>query len=110
VAVGRSEQTIKNLAWVSRKVPPEVRDPELPWRTHKAVAPLDDHDEQRRLLSLAKDRGLSAEELLKLARERSETPDEFADVEPDPNQEDFRCPNCAHEWSGDPRPEIDVAA
>jgi hypothetical protein len=109
--VGRSEQTVKNLAWVSRKVPPEVRDAELPWRTHKAVAPLDDHNEQRQLLALAKERGLSAEELLKVVREGSETPDEFPDAEPDPNQEqDFRCPNCAHEWSGDPRPEAEEAA
>jgi len=59
---GLTVGTLMNLASVARKVPPENRDPNLPWRAHRVVAPLP-HDEQRRWLSAARAEDWTADDL-----------------------------------------------
>jgi hypothetical protein len=112
-ATGRSLQTLKNLASVSRSVPPNMRDPDLPWRVHREVASLDP-PEQRKWLARTKAASWSAEELRRRLRtpESPHGPDEFPEVqvEDGPVTHEYRCPRCLHEWSGDPRPEEEGAA
>lgn len=104
-ATGRSLQTLKNLAWVSRSVPPNRRDRGLSWRVHREVAPLRSSD-QREWLRCAKAASWSAEELRRRLRAPNR-PTDFPEVEVEdaPARHEYRCPHCRHEWSGDPRPE-----
>jgi hypothetical protein len=104
---GRSLQTLKSYTWVSRHVAPSVRRPELPWRSHRLVAPLPE-DQQREWLTLASEEGWSSDELqreLKATKDDGDVGDDFPDPEDGDEAAEYRCPHCAHEWDGEPRPE-----
>jgi hypothetical protein len=103
-ATSRSIQTLKSYAWVSRKVAPAVRRADLPWRSHRLVAPLPEQ-EQRRWLGMAAKGGWTSEELDRELRDAGKTGKKSSFDDPDPEVE-YRCPSCGHEWAGhDPRPE-----
>ncbi len=103
-ATGRSVPTLKSYAWVSRKIAPSVRRADLPWRSHRLVAPLPE-EEQRRWLKLADDGGWTSEELDRELRGAGKAGKKTEFADPDPDTE-YRCPACGHEWAGhDPRPE-----
>ena len=57
---------------VARRVPVRNRRPSLSWSAHAAVARLP-HDEQRRMLKLAEDKGWSSEQLRVYVRDKSQT-------------------------------------
>lgn len=57
-----SEGTLRNICWVAGRVPTEVRRPELSFRHHQVVAPLEP-EQQKRLLALAVEHKLSTREL-----------------------------------------------
>lgn len=104
---GRSLQTLKNLAWVARRVKPAVRRADLPWRSHRVVAPLVE-EEQVKWLAMAAEHGWTSDELgreLRAARSQGGAGGgEFPNPENRNLKPDYRCPECFHEWSGGPRP------
>jgi len=61
-ALGYGVGSLRNLASVSRRVPPEVRRPDLPWRAHRVVAKLDP-TEQRDWLARAAENDWTTDEL-----------------------------------------------
>ncbi len=93
-------QTLKNVATVARHVAPEVRIAELPWRTHRPVARIDDPREQRRWLATALECGWGEEDLRRAMADSRPPGDRDVDL----GTPDYRCPGCGHEWSGQPRP------
>lgn len=66
-ATGFATGSLRNMASISRQVPPEMREPGLPWRTHKVVAPLK-ADEQREWLALALAKGMASDEVARAIR------------------------------------------
>src|SRR5262249_1898255 len=54
---------LRDIAYVSRNVAASLRNDALSWSHHKAVASLDDPDEQRRFLTLAAKEGWIVSEL-----------------------------------------------
>lgn len=66
-ATGFAIGSLRNMASISRRVPPEMREPGLPWRTHKVVAPLE-ADEQREWLALALAKGMASDEVARAIR------------------------------------------
>jgi hypothetical protein len=102
-ATGKSPNTLRNYAWVSRKVPPENRDPSLPWRSHYLVASMGP-DDQRLWLAHARKWGWTSAELheqVQASRSAEADPEEDAFRKPSTHA-DFRCPNCGWAWSGQP--------
>jgi hypothetical protein len=53
---GYDQGHLRNLVWVCRAVPPEIRDPELPWGVHKVMAARPE-EERARLLADFKNAG-----------------------------------------------------
>lgn len=90
-ATGFAAGSLKNMASVSRKVPPERRVPGLHWRTHRVVMALEP-DEQRTWLKYATDEGLTSDELARAIKQASgNEPREPEDPVGDAHQ----CPHCA---------------
>jgi len=86
----RTRGYLRNLAYVSRQVAPSSRRADIPWRAHRAVAPLA-ADEQREWLATAAAEGWTADELerkLRQGRSRNEFPDPERDS----------CPTCGRPW------------
>lgn len=59
---GLSVQTLKNAQWVSDRIPPRERDPEIPHSYYRAAAALDPKD-RRVLLKRAKNEGMNEGEV-----------------------------------------------
>lgn len=89
-ATGFAVGSLKNMASVSRSVPPEMREPGLPWRTHKVVAPLKP-DEQREWLGLALAKGIKSDDL---ARAIKATRSGGSGEPEDPVGSGCVCPKC----------------
>jgi hypothetical protein len=63
-ATGMAVGSLRNIASISGKVPPEVRVAGLPWRTHKVVARFSgDEDKMRYWLGRAKAKGIKSDDL-----------------------------------------------
>ena len=62
-----STEMLSRYASVARRVPAELRRPNLSWSAHAAVARLP-HQQQKRYLKLAEENGWSSEELRKRVR------------------------------------------
>ena len=62
-------QTLRNDKWVTSRIPPERRVPELSFTHHKEVADLPS-DEQDELLAIARDQGLNYEKFRKVVKTR----------------------------------------
>jgi hypothetical protein len=71
-------ESVRNLAYVSRAVPPEVREPSLSHRTHRAVAAMN-VDEQRRWLKLAAANGWRSTQLQREIDAASPSPPDETD-------------------------------
>lgn len=83
-----SKQTIMNVQSICRKVPKSRRRKGVSFSHHAEVAPLQPND-QRRLLKVADEEGLSKEALRdRIRAERNGTPDIFPPPEPEV------CPVC----------------
>jgi hypothetical protein len=59
---GFSTGSLHNLAYMSRRIPPDERRPDLPWRVHRVVAPLVPEERQQWLADTA-ERGWTSDEL-----------------------------------------------
>ena len=88
----RREQ-LQVWARVASRVPKKVRNPNLSWSHHRAVASLDDPREQERWLNLTDVEGLRSNELSARIRDARQPrpPDEGAPQEP---AHALACPHC----------------
>lgn len=68
-AVGRAEETIRAAVWVSKRIPPANRRPNLTWSHHREVAALEPA-EQSAVLDLAERDGLTTNALRAIVRHR----------------------------------------
>ncbi len=76
-STGLAYETLKTSSYVARSVELSLRNPNLDWHHHKAVAKIKDPDEQRRWLQLAWDDRMSVKRLRKsINAGRALTPDE----------------------------------
>lgn len=103
--IGRAEQTLKNCAWVARRVPPEQRDPTLPWRLHREVARLEP-EAQPAWLKRTRAEGWVAEdlrrEMLRADLQQGKPPAFDPSRGDDQNRLDqvqVTCPECGHTFS-----------
>jgi hypothetical protein len=95
-ATGYQAQTLKNMAWVSRRVPPELRHEDVSWGHHRIVAKFE-QDEQAEWLEKSAENGWTSAELsreLKRAGEPDNSDDDGGEFS-DPEGE-ARCPACGH--------------
>jgi hypothetical protein len=62
---GLANQTLKDYAYVARKIESSLRQDDLDFSIHAAVAKLKDPEDQRRWLAIAAEKGLSVQRLRK---------------------------------------------
>jgi hypothetical protein len=95
-ATGYQVQTLKNMAWVSRRVPPELRREDVSWGHHRIVAKFE-QDEQAEWLAKAAENEWTSAELSRELERVSEPGGSDDDGGEFPNPEgEARCPACGY--------------
>ena len=97
-ATGFERGTLRSMAWIASKVDPSVRNENLSWEHHVAVASLDS-EEQRHWLERAELEGLSEMDLRKELRARRQGEAGGPSVHGAEDAQDGGgavCPTCGH--------------
>jgi hypothetical protein len=105
-ATGLSPSTLRAYKSIALAVPPEVRRPDLPWRTHRVVRKMRDPDEQRQWLQRAVDEHWLAEELAQALRQHSGGGSTGGSTDPRGAERRCACPECGAELTWNDGEEV----